>query len=157
MTPPYRNNLCPTDLSPAGDAAVAVAYTMAAQGGKVHLLHVTETVPVGATLSVPYVPAYMPSTEEREDLLTKARQQMARSVPAQAARRGVETEFHVVDGFNAAVAIEEEARRLQVDAVVMGTHGRTGIGRILMGSVAATVVRRLDVPVILVRESPTRP
>jgi len=48
-------------------------------------------------------------------------------------------------------AILEYAEESDVDAVVMGSHGRDGIGRVLLGSVAETVVRRSPVPVTVVR------
>lgn len=48
-------------------------------------------------------------------------------------------------------AIEEAARHHAADVVAMATHGRTGLGRMVFGSVAAAVVRRAPVPVLLVR------
>ena len=48
--------------------------------------------------------------------------------------------------------IESEADRLGADVVVLGTHGRTGLGRILMGSVATDVVKKKGLPVILVHQ-----
>jgi len=48
-------------------------------------------------------------------------------------------------------AIEECAEEAAVDHVVIGSHGRDGIARILLGSVAETVVRRSPVPVTAVR------
>lgn len=50
-----------------------------------------------------------------------------------------------------AQAIVEYADEHDVDAIVMGSHGRTGISRVLLGSVAETVVRRASVPVTVVR------
>ena len=51
-----------------------------------------------------------------------------------------------------AAQILAEARRVGASLVVLGTHGRSGLGRILMGSVAADVTKRSHVPVILVND-----
>ena len=50
-----------------------------------------------------------------------------------------------------AATIVEEARERDVDHIVVGSHGRTGASRILLGSVAETVARRSPVPVTIVR------
>jgi len=47
--------------------------------------------------------------------------------------------------------ILDAARRLEADLIVMGTHGRTGVGRLLLGSVAEDVVRAAPCPVLVVR------
>jgi nucleotide-binding universal stress UspA family protein len=69
------------------------------------------------------------------------------------AARGVLTvEEHAVTG-SAAQAIVEAASTFDCDLVVMATHGRSGLGRTLLGSVADHVVRRAGCPVLLVRPS----
>jgi universal stress protein A len=50
-----------------------------------------------------------------------------------------------------ATAIVEMARRENVDLIVMATHGRTGLTRMLMGSVAEEIVRRAECPVLVVK------
>jgi nucleotide-binding universal stress UspA family protein len=149
MTRTYHNILCPTDLSPIGDEAAALAYALAAEGATVHLLHVCEPAflmsPLDATPLV-----VTPATPEGQAALEKkANQHMRRLVPDAAAARSIRTEHHVVHDVNPASVIEREARRLECDLVVLGTHGRTGLGRVLMGSVATDVLRRSRVPVLL--------
>lgn len=63
-------------------------------------------------------------------------------------------EEHVVTG-SAGEAIVEAARRLECNVVVMATHGRSGLARALLGSVASHVVRHAGCPVLLVRVAPT--
>jgi nucleotide-binding universal stress UspA family protein len=51
-----------------------------------------------------------------------------------------------------AAGILEKAREMPCDLIVMGTHGRTGVGRLLMGSVAEAVLRRAPCPVLTVKD-----
>jgi nucleotide-binding universal stress UspA family protein len=59
----------------------------------------------------------------------------------------------VVDGGAAKEAIVQAARRLGADTIVVGSHGRTGAARAVLGSVAEAVVRHADRPVYVVRKS----
>jgi nucleotide-binding universal stress UspA family protein len=60
-------------------------------------------------------------------------------------------ESFLVDG-SSAEEILETARNWKADLIIMGSHGRTGLARILMGSVAERVVRHAPIPVLVVRE-----
>jgi nucleotide-binding universal stress UspA family protein len=62
-----------------------------------------------------------------------------------------ETVLLETNGQRIASVIEAEARRWQADLIVIGTHGRSGLSRLLLGSVAEGVVRVASVPVLLVR------
>lgn len=64
-----------------------------------------------------------------------------------------ETVFRRADGRRVSGVIIDEANSWPADLIVMGTHGRGGIGRLLLGSVAEGVVREAPVPVLLVRDS----
>ncbi len=147
---PFASVLCPTDLSETGDGAIAVAYRLAADDGRVHLVHICEPPFLGNPLYGPYVQGYVPTPEETKAAEERAMQRLHRLVPEDAKARGIHTEFHLVHGVNVATVVEDEFRRLGCDVVVMGTHGRTGLGRILMGSVATDVVKKHGLPVILV-------
>lgn len=81
-------------------------------------------------------------TEAAEELLAEARER--------AAEAGVEVETDSVTG-PVSRSIVEFVEANDVDHVVIGSHGRTGASRILLGSVAETVVRRSPVPVTVVR------
>ncbi|HVG94844.1 MAG TPA: universal stress protein [Planctomycetota bacterium] len=147
MSRTYRTVLCPTDLSPTGDDAAALACALAGEGATVHLLHVCEPAflvsPLDATPLV-----VTPSTPEGQAAIEKkAVEHLRRITPA--AARNVRVEHHVVHEINPAAVIDREARRLGCDVIVLGTHGRTGLGRVLMGSVATDVLRRSKVPVVL--------
>lgn len=64
---------------------------------------------------------------------------------------GLEVQVHVISDDQTADAIAKYALDIQADMVAVGTHGRSGISRALMGSIAERVVRRSEVPVIVVR------
>ena len=63
---------------------------------------------------------------------------------------GMEVEYRVAEGEPAAEVIRQ-ARLLGANLIVMGTHGRTGLGRLLMGSVAEAVLRRAPCPVLTLK------
>jgi nucleotide-binding universal stress UspA family protein len=154
---PFRVVLCPSDLSPIGDLAVPVAYRLVADEGQLHLLHVCEPPYLGNPVYGQFVQGWAPSAEEIRLGEEKARQRLHALVPEGALARGVRTEVHVAHGVQVANVIEEWARRLHADVIVLGTHGRTGLGRILMGSVATDVVKKPDLPVILVHQDLAAP
>lgn len=152
MRVPFQTVLCPTDLSGTGNLAIDVAYQLAGEGARVHLLHVCEPPYLGNPVYGPFVQGYIPTPDDTQKGEEKVLHKLHRLVPRDALTQGVRTEFHLVHGVDVAKVIEEEAHRFDVDVVVLGTHGRTGLGRILMGSVATDVVKKKGLPVILVHQ-----
>ncbi len=139
--PPLRVVLAATDLSASGDRAVLQAYAQLAAGGRVELCHVVERVP-GAAGDGSLSP------ERRAELESRLRS----LVPPDAAGRGVSTHVHLVEARAPGEGIVQAAERLSADAIVVGSHGRTGLSKALLGSVAEDVVRRAHRPVTVVRE-----
>jgi nucleotide-binding universal stress UspA family protein len=109
------------------------------RGAEVHLLHVTE--PGGGPRSAP-----------PEDFQPIAR--LRALVPKWAARDGIVTHTEVVHRGDVANAIRGVAARIGADAVCMASHGRSGIGRVVLGSVAEEVLRDETRPVLIVRSQP---
>ena len=124
--PTLRRVLVPTDLSPAGNHAVAYAHAIVADGGTVHVLHVEES-------------GHKASIERLREL-----------IPEGATRKRVETRLEVVSEPGVPAAITAAAERLDVDVVCMGTRGRSGLPGVLLGSVAQAVVERCRRQVLLV-------
>lgn len=138
--------LAPTDLSPLGNAAVAHAYALLrGGGGVVELLHIRER-----GLPQP-VYAYEPPSRLTEAERTTIEAQLRGVIPSDAAACGITTHVSVVDGGRAAESIVQAAERLRVDAISLGSHGRGGVGRAVLGSVSDEVVRRAHCPVLVVR------
>jgi nucleotide-binding universal stress UspA family protein len=75
-------------------------------------------------------------------------------IPSEVATFQIETKVSVVEGRSAAEAILAAAERLGVDIVAMGSHGRSGLKRLALGSVAEEVARKSPRPVFIVRSIP---
>jgi universal stress protein A len=135
--------LHPTDFSPSSDYAFRLAHSLAHDhGSKLIVVHVVATL--GAEL-VSYGEAVTQLEPEayRDKLWAELRQ--VRSPDSQ-----VQVEHELAEG-DAANEIVRLAREKGCGLIVMGTHGRRGISRLLMGSVAEQVVRRAPCPVLTVK------
>ena len=141
--------LVPTDYSAPSDAALACARRLAAQfGSSLHILHVLEEVAASSAFGSEF---YMgDSPDVRAARLKDAQERLAhRVIPG--GQSQVHTTAEVVSG-RSAQAIVDSAANGNFDLIVMGTHGRSGVAHLLMGSVAETVVRTASCPVLTVRE-----
>lgn len=140
----YKKILVPLDRSTGAEAALPVAADLAkADGGVIRLLHVG---PIPAAVVVEgRVIAY---ADQESDRLQQAVLWYLR----EAARHldGLPLEYAVRFG-EPAEEILEEARESGADLIAMATHGRSGVARLMLGSVAEAVLRRSEVPVVLVR------
>src|SRR5688572_7391564 len=136
-----RKVLVPTDFSPAGKHALELATSLARDGGgSLVIIHVEEP-PLAYGGGALYSGVQEPDREE----LRKA---LAAVVPTDAKVPCV----HKLLVGDPAAAIIQVAESDGVDLIVMGTHGRTGLSRLLMGSVAEAVVRRAKCPVLTVKQ-----
>ncbi|MDZ5811672.1 universal stress protein [Halorubrum sp. AD140] len=139
----YSQILVPTDGSPASDAAIEHAIDLAEQyGARLHALYVVDgaaysTLEAGAEVVV--------------DALKSEGKEATQRVADAAAAAGVDCETTVATG-TAYRSIRDYVDEHDVDMVVMGTHGRKGLDRYLLGSVTERVVRTSDVPVLTVRQ-----
>ena len=133
--------LVPTDFSPASRAALRYGIALArAFDAKLSLLNVPEHPGEAAEAEYPigiYETMKNAANERLGGLLTKEEAREFR--PDYAMRIG-----------NPANEIVRFADEREIDLIVMGTHGREGVARVLIGSVAETVVRRANCPVLTV-------
>jgi nucleotide-binding universal stress UspA family protein len=142
----FRTILVPVDFSSHGQAALAmgVGLARAHEGARLHVAHVFE-------LRVPLSPPYeriAPATY-LEQVRAAASERFAKTLQGLAGS-GVETESHLLDGV-AADTICGLAASLPADVIVMGTRGLTGLKHVLLGSVAARVVREAACPVMTLK------
>ena len=137
---PIKVILHPTDFSPRSEQALQLACALARDAGaRLIVLHVLERplIVYGGVALAP--PAPRPSEEERR----QRREQLQQVRPADPA---IAVEHRLEEG-DPATAIVQVAQETGCDLIVMGTHGRTGLGRLLMGSVAEKVLR--DAPCLV--------
>ena len=141
-----RQILAPTDFSEGSKQAVTHAYELARTfGARLILLNVVE-------LPVYPVEAFLPytgGTTPLDSLEHQAPLDLAQLLPKDE-DGGVEVLCHVVPG-TPYYKIIEVAQAAKVDLIVMATHGRTGLGHLVMGSVAERVVRMAPCPVLTIR------
>lgn len=130
--------LFPTDFSHTGDAALAFATTLAKEAhGRLIIVHVQEA-PLAYGGGEMYYGIPEPSTDELMNML-HAVKPTDPSVPV---------EYRLVTG-DPADAVVRLAEDDDVDLIVLGSHGRTGLTRLLMGSVAEAIVRKAHCPVLV--------
>jgi len=138
--------LVPLDFSEYANQALDYAINLASKlGARLTLLHVVQSLPMGGVdmgITLPYT--YI---EDLEAEITESMNDYLRRVTA----AGLEGEVAVVHGVPFHEIIET-AKTKQADLIIMGTHGRTGLQHVLLGSVAEKVVRLAPCPVLVVRQ-----
>jgi nucleotide-binding universal stress UspA family protein len=145
MSATFRTILVTTDLSELGNSAVPVALRLArAERARVALVHVLEDI-VPNPLYAHYRPTDSPA--ERKKIEAEAREGLAALVPAGG---DVGCELRVAHG-DAATAICDAAQELGAELIVISSHGRTGMKRFLLGSVASRVVQHAPCSVLVLR------
>ena len=136
----FKNVLCPVDFSDHGRYALIIASSLAKDfAGKLHLVHVHQP-----SMAIdPGFAGYVPEVTDFEAL----RHQISEVIPPDV---DVPYEHHVVVGYPS-TELTRYAGENNIDLIVMGTHGRTFLSHLLMGSVAEEVVREAPCPVLTVK------
>jgi nucleotide-binding universal stress UspA family protein len=144
-----RKVLFPTDFSSCAEQAFAQALSFAAAfGAELHVMHALAPGWEGLYDAAAYA---APSGEAHEQARRAAEARLASLANAPRAA-AVRLTTSVAEGYPPAPAILDQAQRDRVDLIVMGTHGRRGPARLLLGSVAEEVARQAECPVLAVRE-----
>jgi nucleotide-binding universal stress UspA family protein len=140
--------LVPTDFSARSDEALDLARVLQLRfGASIHLLHVLEDEPTAGPFGAEAFVTEAP--EVRAARLGDARERLSHRVSS-ADRASGRVTSEVVVGRAAATTVDYAGDN-GFDLVVMGTHGRTGLAHLLMGSVAERVVRGAPCPVLTTR------
>ena len=144
----YRKIVVPYDFSSHARLALTTALDLAHRlGADLHLVHVIHIPPYvyhgGVYGEVP--PPIDTST--MRDAAFRSLAEVADEIPDASCR----LEIHVVDGAGVAETLQRAAEDLRADLIVMGTHGRTGLAHVFLGSVAERTLRRAPCPVLTVR------
>lgn len=141
----FNRILVAVDGSETANKALVTALQLArTSGGRVRLVHSLDEL------------AYLWGNEYRGDTVTLAREQAKKILDIgkdMAQSAGVTAEQQLVEtpGIRLGEVIASEARQWEADLIVVGTHGRRGIGRVMLGSGAEQVLRSAPVPVLVIR------
>lgn len=141
----YKTILVPTDFSDVAQMALHYAVGFVAPNGRIILCHVVDDVP----WTYGYVKLSLDTVGLRSKLAAGADRELRSIIPADSANSRIETCVLHGSPYGEIVRL---ARRELVDLVIMGTHGRSGFVRWLLGSVAEQVIRMSPSPVMVVRE-----
>lgn len=148
-TPNIQRILVPYDFGEPAAAALAYALSLADKlGARVTLLHAYEVPTYG------YAEMMAAAVEFASEIERRAVESLEK-IARDARRPGVELDTTVERG-SAWMKIIDAAEKLPADLIVMGTHGRKGMPRLLLGSVAEKVVRSGPCPVLTVHAARTR-
>ncbi len=147
----YQKVLVALDGSEPSTAALHEAFKMVA-ATRAPVLRLVNVIDMSQSLlsgeGINYAPIF--------DELGKAGRAIVGAARQEAKNVGVEAETAVIEGgvLRVADAIVSDAEKWHADVIVVGTHGRHGVGRLLLGSVAEAIARESAIPVLLVRQRP---
>jgi nucleotide-binding universal stress UspA family protein len=148
VLPRLRRILLPTDFSGCANYAVPYAAAIArATQASVVCVHVVE--PVVPAVGYSGLADPMPIADMSEQLEDSAERELPRLTDCEELT-GLEVEEVIVHG-DAAAEIVRVAGEQEVDLIVISSHGRTGLGRMIFGSTAEAVVRHASCPVLVVK------
>ena len=145
----YQRILVPVDGSATSTCGLDEAIKLAKlTGASLRLIHVVDamTITTGLLPSAHYGDEVPPEKKE-------AGQQILEHARTRVAANGVNVDTFLFDSVLPRVSetVVEQANAWNADLIVIGTHGRRGVGRVLLGSDAEQIVRMAPVPVLLVR------
>ena len=145
MTRSIKNILFATDFSDSSQQAADYAVTLAnLNGAKLHVLHVINELDEHQRVMIPREAFLVLEKEVRIQAikeLEKFCKEQAQDIP---------TASYAIVGATFLVILEM-GEKVNADLIVMGTHGRTGMEHVIVGSTAERIVRRSKIPVLTVR------
>lgn len=146
----WKKLLVPHDFSPCAERALGMAVDLArVHGSELTLVHVSE-LPANLPLDTLVTPTIADGPVRVDDYVTGGARQRLDAIAEPLRRAGLVVNTLAVIG-----AVAEQilalASKVDADALIVGTHGRTGLSHFLLGSVAERVVRSASVPVVCIR------
>lgn len=145
----YEKILVPVDGSPTSLLGLREAIQIARlSGGRIKLLHVVDEVSFMTSLE-----AGVALTSEILQLLREGGQKVIDDALAEVRAAGLDADSELFESYAGRVSdlVISKAQEWGAKLIVLGTHGRRGVGRMLLGSDAEQIVRLSPVPVLLVR------
>lgn len=147
----FKKILIPTDGSPLSAQAANAGVSFArSAGAEVVALHVTQ--PFAATIGFDgMAAAYAITDEAYEEAAHEQAGKYLKSVMDRAETAGVQAKSYAVSNFNVADGIVQAAGEHGCDLIFIGSHGRSGLSRLLLGSVTAKVLSLAQTAVLVYR------
>jgi nucleotide-binding universal stress UspA family protein len=147
----YQRILVPIDGSPTSIQGLDEAVKLAKlTGGSLRLVHVANELTFATGFEI--------YTGDVIGMLKEAGEQILSEAKARVQASGIDAATFLFENFGSRVCdvVVDEAKRWNADLIVIGSHGRRGIGRLVIGSDAEQIVRMAPVPVLLVRAPITK-
>jgi len=148
----YNRILVPVDGSATSNLGLAEAIKLAKlTGARLLLLHAVDIAAISLT------PEAATAAPGLFDAMRDAGEQVVSKAKATVESAGLTAETILVDTLSGRVSdlVVDQAKEWRADLIVIGTHGRRGVSRLLIGSDAEQIVRAAPVPVLLVRAPET--
>ena len=150
----YQRILVPVDGSPTSDRGLDEAIRIATPGqGRLRLVHVIDELSFSLAMD-----ASWGNSGNWLEMLREGGAALLEAATTRVRTAGLHVEAVLYDSFAGTVdqKVVEEAVAWKADVIVLGTHGRRGLGRLVLGSSAERILRMAPVPVLLVR-APAEP
>ncbi len=151
----YQRILVPVDGSPTSDAGLDQAIMLSKAGSaRILLMHVVDEMPF-----IMSAEGYGAMSGDVLDLLTDAGEKVLAEAKSKVEKSGLAVETRLLDSFGGRLfeQVGKQVKDWGADLIVLGTHGRRGAKRMLLGSDAEQVLRTATVPVLLVRSVEAAP
>lgn len=151
----WKHLLVPVDFSECGARALELALSLArCHGAKLTLVHVSP-LPPNLPVDMRLTPPGEQGSMRIDDYMREGAQTRLDRIadPLRGREIDVQTLAVITPSSDIADELLGVVTRLGVDAIVVGTHGRTGLAHLFLGSVAEKIIRRASVPVITIRAS----
>lgn len=145
----YERILVPVDGSPTSNLGVAEALKLAKlTGAKLRFLHAVDMMSLAMAPEIS-----MATSPTVYEVLRDGGRQILAAAVKMAEDAGIACDTVLADTLTGRVCdvVSDEAAKWEADLVIIGTHGRRGVGRLLMGSDAEQIARQSPAPVLLVR------
>ena len=145
----YQRNLVPVDGSATARRGLQEAMALAdLTGGQLRLLHVVDELSAAMSMSGQGV-----VSADMFQLLREGGEQVLAEALALAQSRKLPADSVLIEGFTGRLCdhVLAQAQQWGAEIIVLGSHGRRGVGRMVMGSDAEQIIRTAQVPVLVVR------
>ena len=153
----YKKVLVPLDGSPLAECTLSHVKNLFKDGsvGEVTLLNVVKVDLPWAVMADNY-PLGLDINAVKEPLFASSRKYLA-DMESRLGSEGIKVKTESLEGNRPADTITEYAQKKGMDLIIIGTHGYTGLKKLMLGSVAFGVLHQSHIPVLLIRPESCRP